>query len=47
MHFSVQGEHLHLVVEATDERALSSLIRRVSIRAARPDGSHIVTASWN
>ena len=33
--FSVQGEHVHLIVEATDERALSSLVRRVSIRAAR------------
>jgi REP element-mobilizing transposase RayT len=35
VHFSVQGEHLHLLVEATDERALSSLVRRVTIRTAR------------
>lgn len=35
LHFSVQRDHLHLVVEASDQRALSSGIRGVSIRVAR------------
>jgi putative transposase len=35
VHFSVQGDHLHLLVEAQDERALSSGARGLSIRAAR------------
>jgi len=35
VHFSVQGDHLHLLVEARDARALSSGVRSVSIRVAR------------
>ena len=35
LHFSVQRDHLHLVVEAADKRALSSGIRGVAIRVAR------------
>ena len=35
VHFSVQHDHLHLIVEASDARALSSGIRSVAIRVAR------------
>jgi REP element-mobilizing transposase RayT len=35
VHFSVQRDHLHLIVEAEDERALSSGMRSVAIRVAR------------
>jgi REP element-mobilizing transposase RayT len=35
VHFSVQGDHLHLVVEAQDAKALSSGARGLSIRVAR------------
>jgi hypothetical protein len=35
IHFSVQWDHVHLVVEASDKRALSSGIRSVAIRIAR------------
>jgi putative transposase len=35
VHFSVQRDHVHLLVEATDKRALSSGIRSVMIRIAR------------
>src|SRR4051812_28697280 len=35
VHFSVQRDHLHLVVEAADKRALSSGMRSVAIRIAR------------
>ena len=35
LHFSVQYDHLHLVVEASDQRALSSGMRSVAIRVAR------------
>ena len=35
VHFSVQGDHLHLMVEARDTRALSSGARGLSIRTAR------------
>jgi hypothetical protein len=35
VHVSIQRDHLHLVVEAHDERALSSGARGLSIRAAR------------
>jgi len=35
LHFSVQWDHLHLVVEASDKKALSSGIRSVAIRIAR------------
>ena len=35
MHFSVQWDHVHLVVEASDKRALSSGVRSVAIRIAR------------
>src|SRR5829696_4603267 len=35
LHFSVQRDHLHLVVEAQDEIALSSGARGLSIRVAR------------
>ena len=34
-HFSVQRDHVHLMVEAEDRRALSSGIRSVAIRIAR------------
>jgi len=35
LHFSVQHDHLHLIVEAADARALSSGVRSVAIRVAR------------
>jgi putative transposase len=35
VHFSVQWDHVHMVVEASDKRALSAGIRSVSIRIAR------------
>ncbi len=35
VHFSVQGDHVHLIVEAHDKAALSSGLRGLSIRAAR------------
>jgi putative transposase len=35
LHFSVQGDHIHLVVEAQNARALSSGARGLSIRLAR------------
>ncbi|HEY3358468.1 MAG TPA: transposase, partial [Polyangia bacterium] len=34
VHYSVQGDHVHLIIEAHDERALSSAVRRVAIRVA-------------
>jgi REP element-mobilizing transposase RayT len=34
-HFSVQGDHLHLLVEASDKAALSSGMRGLVIRVAR------------
>jgi REP element-mobilizing transposase RayT len=35
VHFSVQGNHLHLIVEATSAAALSSGVRALSIRLAK------------
>jgi REP element-mobilizing transposase RayT len=35
LHYSVQFDHLHLVVEASDKRALSSGVRSIAIRVAR------------
>jgi hypothetical protein len=35
VHFSVQDDHVHLIVEARDKRALSSGVRSVVIRMAR------------
>jgi REP element-mobilizing transposase RayT len=35
LHFSVQRDHLHLVVEAADKHALSSGVRGIVIRVAR------------
>lgn len=35
VHFSVQWDHVHLVVEASDRRALSSGVMSVAIRIAR------------
>jgi hypothetical protein len=35
LHFSVQWDHVHLLVEASDERALSAGMRSVAIRIAR------------
>ena len=35
VHYSVQRDHLHLVVEAADKRALSSGIQSLAIRIAR------------
>jgi hypothetical protein len=35
LHFSVHSDHMHLLVEASDERALSAGIRSVMIRIAR------------
>ncbi len=34
-HFSVQGDHMHLVVEANDKRALARGMQGLSIRIAR------------
>ena len=35
VHFSVQGNHLHLIVEAADKRALSRGMQGLAIRLAR------------
>ena len=35
VHFSVQGNHLHLIAEATSSAALSNAIRALTIRLAR------------
>jgi putative transposase len=35
VHFSVQSDHLHLIVEAADKRALSTGMRSIAIRVAR------------
>jgi len=35
VHFSVQRDHLHLIVEARDQRALSAGLQSVAIRVAR------------
>jgi len=35
VHFSVQGDHIHLLVEATDRRALSNGVRGLSVSIAR------------
>jgi putative transposase len=35
IHFSVQGNHIHLIMEAEDKRALANGVRRLSIRLAR------------
>jgi hypothetical protein len=35
VHFSVQFDHLHLIVEASDKRTLSAGIRSLAIRIAR------------
>jgi putative transposase len=35
LHFSVQHDHVHLLVEASDKRALSSGVRGIAIRIAR------------
>jgi REP element-mobilizing transposase RayT len=35
LHYSVQRDHVHLLVEARDERALSSGMRSIAIRVAR------------
>jgi putative transposase len=35
LHFSVQRDHVHLLVEASDKRALSSGVRSIAIRIAR------------
>jgi len=35
LHFSIQHDHLHLIVEAKDKRSLSSGIRSIAIRVAR------------
>jgi REP element-mobilizing transposase RayT len=34
-HFSVQGNHIHLIVEASDKRGLSSAMRSLGVRVAR------------
>jgi putative transposase len=35
VHYSVQGNHIHLMVEATDERALSRGMKGLGVRIAR------------
>ena len=35
VHFSVQGNHMHLIAEANDERALSRSIKGLQVRIAR------------
>ncbi len=35
VHFSVQGDHVHLVVESTDKKSLSRAIKGLSVRIAR------------
>jgi putative transposase len=41
IHFSVQGNHLHLMVEAKDTRSLSSGARGLAIRTARAVNRHL------
>ena len=35
VHFSVQSNHIHLIIEAPDERALSRMMQGLAIRIAR------------
>ena len=35
VHYSVQRDHLHLIVEATDARALSRAMQGLSVRIAK------------
>jgi hypothetical protein len=35
VHFSVQGNHVHLIVESSDERRLASAMKGLSIRIAK------------
>jgi REP element-mobilizing transposase RayT len=35
VHFSVQGNHIHLVVESIDERSLASAMKGLSVRIAK------------
>jgi len=35
VHFSVQGNHLHLIAEASDERGLSGAMQGLTIRLAK------------
>jgi putative transposase len=35
VHFSVQSDHVHLIVEAADKRCLSSGVRGLAVRVAR------------
>jgi len=35
VHFSVQGNHIHLVVEAQDERSLASGLQGLGVRIAK------------
>jgi REP-associated tyrosine transposase len=35
VHFSIQGNHLHMIMETVGERALSNAVRALSIRLAR------------
>jgi putative transposase len=35
VHFSVQSDHLHLIIEASDKRSLSSGVRGLAVRMAR------------
>jgi len=37
LHFSVQWDHVHLIVEASDERALSGGVRSVAIVVSEPE----------
>jgi putative transposase len=41
VHFSVQGDHLHLIVEAEDRPALSSGAQGLAIRCARAVNKHL------
>jgi hypothetical protein len=41
VHFSVQRDHLHLIAEASDQRALSRGIQGLSIRVARAVNRHL------
>jgi REP element-mobilizing transposase RayT len=42
LHFSIQWDHLHLIVEARDKRALSSGVQGLAIRIARAVNSLVV-----
>ena len=41
LHFSIQNDHLHLLIEASDTRALSTGVQGLAIRTARQLNRHL------